>query len=95
MVTTGYGGAAPNDRIALVLGGGGARGAYQAGVLRGLARPNPDLRLPVLTGISAGAVNTVFLAAHPGTLPSASEALVRLWLDPRPSRSSTCSLRTC
>jgi NTE family protein len=86
MVTTGYGGAAPNDRIALVLGGGGARGAYQAGVLRGLARRNPDLRLPVLTGISAGAVNTVFLAAHPGTLPSASEALVRLWLDLTPEQ---------
>jgi NTE family protein len=86
MVTTGYGGAAPNDRIALVLGGGGARGAYQAGVLRGLAGRNPDLRLPVLTGISAGAVNTVFLAAHPGTLPSASEALVRLWLDLTPEQ---------
>lgn len=86
MVTTGYGGAAPNDRIALVLGGGGARGAYQAGVLRGLARRNPELRLPVLTGISAGAVNTVFLAAHPGTLPSASEALVRLWLDLTPEQ---------
>jgi NTE family protein len=63
-----------------MLGGGGARGAYQAGVLRGIARRRPDLHLPILTGISAGAVNTIFLAAHPGPLPSASDALVRLWL---------------
>ncbi|HEX9564567.1 MAG TPA: patatin-like phospholipase family protein [Gemmatimonadaceae bacterium] len=80
-MTTGDAGAAPpNDRIALMLGGGGARGAYQAGVLRGIARRHPELRLPILTGISAGAVNTVFLAAHPGPLRASSEALVRLWL---------------
>ena len=30
--------------LALVLGGGGARGAYQAGVVRALARRHPDLR---------------------------------------------------
>jgi NTE family protein len=76
----------PNDRIALMLGGGGARGAYQAGVIRGISRRNPALRLPVLTGISAGAVNTVFLAAHPGSLAEASEALVRLWLDLSPEQ---------
>lgn len=78
--------APPGERTALMLGGGGARGAYQAGVLRGMARRRPGLRLPILTGISAGAVNTIFLAAHPGPLPDASEALVRLWLGLTPDQ---------
>lgn len=87
MVTTGDGAAAaPNERIALMLGGGGARGAYQAGVIQGIARRHPGLALPVLTGISAGAVNTVFLAAHPGPLPDAASALVRLWLSLTPDQ---------
>ena len=38
----------PND-LALVLGGGGARAAYQAGVLRCLARRRPELRFPIVT----------------------------------------------
>ena len=38
--------------IALVMGGGGARGAYQVGLLRYLARRYPNLRLPILTGVS-------------------------------------------
>lgn len=66
--------------LALVLGGGGARGAYQAGVLRGIARRCPDLRFPIKTGISAGAVNTIHLASHPGTLGAAANDLVKLWL---------------
>lgn len=70
---------APNESLALMLGGGGARGAYQAGVLRGIARRHPTLRLPILTGISAGAVNTTFLAAQAAPLPEATEQLVRLW----------------
>lgn len=71
---------APNDSLALMLGGGGARGAYQAGVLRGIAGRYPSLRLPILTGISAGAVNTTFLAAQAAPLPEATQQLVRLWL---------------
>ena len=48
-------------RIGLVLGGGGARGAYQAGVLRGIGRHLPELRFPIITGASAGAINAIFL----------------------------------
>lgn len=76
----------PNEALALVLGGGGARGAYQAGVLRGIARRFPALRIPILTGISAGAVNTVHLASHAGPLGGATEELVRLWLSLTPDR---------
>jgi NTE family protein len=69
----------PDARTALVLSGGGARGAYQAGVLRGIARQVPDLRLPILTGVSAGAINAAFLASRPEPIPEAIERLVDLW----------------
>jgi NTE family protein len=65
--------------LALMLGGGGARGAYQAGVLRGIAKRCPGIRFPVMTGISAGAVNTIHMASHNGSLTSAADALVDLW----------------
>ena len=66
--------------IALVLGGGGARAAYQAGVLRAIARHYPDFRFPFLTGVSAGAINISLLANHPGTLREQAETLADLWL---------------
>lgn len=74
------------DSLALMLGGGGARGAYQAGVLRGIAKRHPHLRFPILTGISAGALNTIYLAAHPGLLSNAASDLVRLWLTLSPDQ---------
>jgi NTE family protein len=70
--------ATPAD-LAVVLSGGGARGAYQAGVLRALGRHFPGLCPPILTGISAGAINAAFLAAHRDSLAAASEDLVALW----------------
>ncbi len=66
-------------RVAIVLTGGGARGAYQVGVLRGLARHLPELRFPIITGASAGAINAVYLAAHAGTTREAAEGLARVW----------------
>ena len=71
---------------ALVLGGGGARGAYQAGVLQAIARRYPDLEFPILAGISAGAINTAFLAAHGKTFAEAADELVRLWLSVTPEQ---------
>ena len=65
--------------LALVMGGGGARGAYQVGLLRYLARRYPNLRLPILTGVSAGAVNVAHLAQHTGTFTNAVLSLERLW----------------
>lgn len=72
--------------LALVLGGGGARGAYQAGVLRWIARHYPDLSLPILVGVSAGAVNTTHLAARGGSLRDSVDELARLWLSLTPER---------
>ena len=76
----------PDDALGLMLGGGGARGAYQAGVLRGIARRFPILSFPILTGISAGALNTIHLAAHEGTLMKAADDMIALWLALSPER---------
>ena len=65
--------------LALVLTGGGARGAYQVGVLRHLAARFPELRIPILTGVSAGGVNVAHLAQHRGTFRESVEHLVALW----------------
>jgi NTE family protein len=65
--------------VGLLLDGGGARAAYQAGVLRGLARGIPGLKFPILTGVSAGAINTAHLACAVDPLESAVERLVGLW----------------
>jgi NTE family protein len=75
-----------NRTTALVLGGGGARGAYQAGVLRAIARRHPDLELPILTGISAGAINAAFLAAHAENFDSGASDLAKLWLSLTPEK---------
>ena len=52
---------------ALVLAGGGARAAYEVGVLAGVAERAPGLEFPIVTGVSAGAINAVHLAAHPAS----------------------------
>ena len=72
-------GSAARGDLALVLTGGGARGAYQVGVLRTLARHVPNLSFPILAGVSAGAINASFLAAHPGNLAEATEDLYGIW----------------
>ena len=69
--------------LALVMGGGGARAAYQVGMLRALARRVPDLQIPIITGVSAGAINAVHLAAHPGSFAEAVHDLSELWADLR------------
>lgn len=63
----------------MVMGGGGARAAYQVGFLRCVARRFPELRVPYVTGVSAGAINAAHLAAHHGTFLQAVEELTHLW----------------
>ena len=71
--------ASSTHRVALSLTGGGARAAYQVGLLRCLGRHAPSVRFPILTGVSAGAINTAFLAQHPGSPSEAAAALTDLW----------------
>ena len=61
----------PNQPVALVLAGGGARGAYEAGVLSTLlpALP-PDQRPNLIVGSSVGAINGAYVAA---TLPGGGD----------------------
>jgi NTE family protein len=67
------------SQAALLLTGGGARAAYQVGVLRSLARAYPDVRFPILTGVSAGAINIALLANTQADFPAAVEQLAGHW----------------
>jgi NTE family protein len=71
----------PKERLALVLSGGGARGAYQAGVIKYIAEAFPETQFDILTGISAGAINTAFLANDTATFRHAAEGLLDCWRD--------------
>src|SRR3954452_16739331 len=62
----------PDQPIALVLAGGGARGAYEAGVLSALLPALPEDQRPnLIIGASVGAVNGAYVAA---TLPDGGDA---------------------
>ena len=69
-------------KSALVLPGGGARGAFQVGVLKALAELMPKGTInpfPVISGTSAGAVNSVVLAAKARRFKVAVAELERVW----------------
>lgn len=68
------------DSIGLVLSGGGARGAFEVGVLVYVADALPELlsRIRVITGSSVGAVNAAFLASR-GLTPESVHELAALW----------------
>ncbi len=51
------------------------------GCLRWIAQQYPELRLPILTGVSAGAINAAFLAGRPEPLPEATDLLADVWGD--------------
>ncbi|HEY9182129.1 MAG TPA: patatin-like phospholipase family protein, partial [Gammaproteobacteria bacterium] len=69
-------------RKALVLPGAGARGAYQVGVLKAVARllpenaPNP---FSVICGTSAGAINAAVLAGRAGNFERAVADMEQVW----------------
>ena len=66
---------------AIILPGGGARGAYQAGVLKAISElladdSNP---FPVICGTSAGAINAAVLASHAPEFKTGVERLEHFW----------------
>jgi NTE family protein len=69
--------------LALALSGGGARAAYQVGVLSGIAeRCGGELRFPIVTGVSAGAINAAAVAANCQRSPDqVARLLERAWLN--------------
>lgn len=69
--------------VGLVLPGGGARGAYQVGVLRAIADFLPDNRnpFPVIVGASVGAINAAALACQARNFKAGVRRLAELWSD--------------
>ncbi len=71
-----------HPRVGLVLPGGGARGAYQVGVLKAIAEllpagtPNP---FPIMTGMSAGAINATVLASNALRFQAGVRRLHAVW----------------
>jgi len=66
---------------ALILPGGGARGAYQAGVLKAISELLADDHnpFPVICGTSAGAINAAVLASHAHEFSAGIERLEHFW----------------
>ncbi|RYZ89438.1 MAG: patatin-like phospholipase family protein [Proteobacteria bacterium] len=67
----------------LTLSGGGARGAYQAGVLRAIYEITEFQESPfkVISGVSAGALNAVALAEQSQDFGRATKKITDTWLD--------------
>jgi NTE family protein len=70
------------QRKALILPGAGARGAYQVGVLKAIARLLPDKApnpFAVISGTSAGAINAAVLASRAGRFARAVTEMEHVW----------------
>lgn len=70
------------DRTALVLTGGGARAAYQVGVLKAAAEILPKRAhnpFSIITGTSAGAINAVALGASANNFRLAVKKVEYMW----------------
>src|ERR1700674_4535403 len=75
---------AATPHLGLVLTGGGARSAYQVGVLKGVAellRRGSACPFPIITGTSAGAVSAIALASDAAHFRRAVYAIERVWRD--------------
>ena len=70
------------DRRALVLPGGGARAAYQVGVLKAIAELMPARTknpFPIISGTSAGGINAAVLACRTSDFAEAVRDMERVW----------------
>jgi NTE family protein len=73
-----------SPNLGLVLTGGGARSAYQVGVLKGVAeivRRGSACPFPIITGTSAGAVSAIALASDAAHFRRSVYAIERVWRD--------------
>ena len=72
------------DNSGLVLAGGGARGAYEVGVIMGVTQVLAPLGLStspfkIFTGTSVGAINAAYLAAHADRVDLGAANLKEIW----------------
>jgi len=72
---------------ALVLCGGGARAAYQAGALRYLGEAFPKKLFPVVTASGTGALNAAILAGSGRSWREATRGVVEAWSAFHPERA--------
>ncbi len=71
-----------DSRTGLILAGGGARAAYQVGVLKAIARmraPETSNPFPILCGTSAGAINATALSIYSADFQNAVSRLLGVW----------------
>lgn len=71
-----------DPRVGLILAGGGARAAYQVGVLKAIARMRAPLThnpFPVVCGTSAGAINATALSIYAADFQDAISRLLAVW----------------
>jgi NTE family protein len=74
------------EKIGLILAGGGARAAYQVGVLQAIAKMLPRTApspFSIICGTSAGAINAAALAINAGNFRSGVKHLLSFWKDLR------------
>lgn len=70
------------SRTALILTGGGARAAYQVGVLKAIRELLPQSQhnpFPILCGTSAGALNAASMAVSAENFGAGVDGLVKVW----------------
>ena len=74
----------PRSRTAVILSGGGARGAYEAGVVAGIVEVlagshGEHAPFSIFTGASVGAINATWLAAHADQPDMNVQGLLARW----------------
>jgi NTE family protein len=82
--------------LGLVMTGGGARAAYQVGVVRAIYEilKNDQHLFDVITGNSAGAINSTYLAANAQDWDVATNNLIDLWKRLKPQDVYDLRVRT-
>ncbi len=80
--------------VGLLLTGGGARAAYQAGVLAGVTELLDDQVFPYrfISGTSAGSINAAYLASRATQWPQAAGDLCDIWAAIRAERVFTTEM---
>src|SRR5258707_12275745 len=71
------------SRIGVVLSGGGARGAYEAGAL--MAFQDAQVPTHIITATSVGSINAASYAAHSEGLVGRAEFLIDAWMELTPA----------
>src|SRR5665647_1724070 len=83
-------------KLGLVMTGGGARAAYQVGVVRAIYEiiKKDQMLFDIITGNSAGAINSAYLASSASNWDVATQNLCALWKNLKPEHVFDLRKRT-